>query len=140
MASYKAFYNIFRLFSCKNLVHKKHEYFVNILKSLAISIQYDQGIILLKGDIHRFVSSIEQFLSDLRGPRNCRSNEVNFFVGHPVCFLVSQMITLITCKYPRGAWRGNGRTGASKSTYLWRWVQELRVAEIDSHVHVPRNF
>ena len=64
---------------------KKRKYFVNILISLAISIQYDQGIILFTGDIHLFISSIEQFLSVLRGPRNCCSKQVYFFAGHPVC-------------------------------------------------------
>ena len=77
-------------------VPKKHEYFLIIRKSLAISIQYHQGIILLKGDIHRFVSNIEQFLSDLKGPRNCHSKEVNFSVGHPVSIAYSNPITGLT--------------------------------------------
>ena len=47
------------------------------------------------------------------------------FPGWSLCYLASQMITLITCKGPRGARRGNGRTGASKSTYLWRCVGRL---------------
>ena len=36
------------------------------------------------GDIHSIMSSTEQFLSDLRGPRNCCSKMVNFIMGHPV--------------------------------------------------------
>ena len=39
---------------------------------------------LLKEDIHRFISSIELFLRDIRGLRYADLKKVNFFVGHPV--------------------------------------------------------
>ena len=38
----------------------------------------------LKEDIHRFISSTEFFLRDIRGPRYTGLKKVNFFVGHPV--------------------------------------------------------
>ena len=38
----------------------------------------------LKEDIHRFISSTELFLSDIRGLRYTGLKKVNFFVGHPV--------------------------------------------------------
>ena len=36
-------------------------------------------------DIHRFISSTELFLSDIKGLRYTGLKKVNFFVGHPVC-------------------------------------------------------
>ena len=39
---------------------------------------------LLKEDIHRFISSTELFLRDIRGLRYDDLKKVNFFVGHPV--------------------------------------------------------
>ena len=41
---------------------------------------------VLKEDIHRFISTTELFLSDIRGLRNTGLKKVNFFVGHPVDF------------------------------------------------------
>ena len=39
---------------------------------------------VLKEDIHRFISTTELFLSDIRGLRNTGLKKVNFFVGHLV--------------------------------------------------------
>ena len=38
----------------------------------------------LKDDIHRFISSTELFLSNIRGLRYTGLKKVKFFVGHPV--------------------------------------------------------
>ena len=38
----------------------------------------------LKENIHRFISSTELFLSNIRGVRYTGFKKVNFFVGHPV--------------------------------------------------------
>ena len=48
----------------------------NILENL--------DFVLLKEDIHRFISSTELFLRDTRGLRYADLKKVNFFVGHPV--------------------------------------------------------
>ena len=42
---------------------------------------------VLKKDIHRFISTTELFLSDIRGLRNTGLKKVNFFVGHPVAYV-----------------------------------------------------
>ena len=39
---------------------------------------------LLKVDAHRFISSTELFLRDIRGLRYADLEKVNFFAGHPV--------------------------------------------------------
>ena len=44
----------------------------------------------LKEDIHRFISSTELFLSDIRGLRYTGLKKVNFFVGHPVAELAGE--------------------------------------------------
>ena len=44
---------------------------------------------VLKEDIHRFISTTELFLSDISGLRNTGFKKVNFFVGHPVSLLES---------------------------------------------------
>ena len=48
--------------------------------------------VFLKEDIHRFISSTELFLSDIRGLRYTGLKKVNLFVGHPV---FTKLLTLI---------------------------------------------
>ena len=45
---------------------------------------FNSDLVLLKEDIHRFISSIELFLRDIRGLRYADLKKVNFFAGHPV--------------------------------------------------------
>ena len=47
-------------------------------------MQLNFEFVFLKEDIHRFISSTELFLSDIRGLRYTGLKKVNFFVGHPV--------------------------------------------------------
>ena len=53
--------------------------------SLKRNILENSNFVLLKEDIHRFISSIELFLRDIRGLRYADLKKVNFFAGHPVC-------------------------------------------------------
>ena len=52
--------------------------------SLKRNILENSDFVLLKEDIHRFISSIELFLRDIRGLRYADLKKVNFFAGHPV--------------------------------------------------------
>ena len=52
--------------------------------ALKRNILENSDFVLLKEDIHRFISSIELFLRDIRGLRYVDLKKVNFFVGHPV--------------------------------------------------------
>ena len=52
--------------------------------SLKQNILENSDFVLLKEDIHRFISSIELFLRDIRGLRYADFKKVNFFAGHPV--------------------------------------------------------
>ena len=52
--------------------------------ALKRNILENSDFVLLKEDIHRFISSIELFLRDIRGLRYADLKKVNFFAGHPV--------------------------------------------------------
>ena len=54
------------------------------LIALKRNILENSNFVLLKEDIHRFISSIELFLRDIRGLRYADLKKVNFFAGHPV--------------------------------------------------------
>ena len=62
---------------------KRNEYFIPII-SLKTNLLEKFDFVFLKEDIHRFISSTELFLSDIRGLRYTGLKKVNFFVGHPV--------------------------------------------------------
>ena len=53
--------------------------------ALKRNILENSDFVLFKEDIHRFISSIELFLRDIRGLRCADLKKVNFFAGHPVC-------------------------------------------------------
>ena len=52
--------------------------------ALKQNIRENSDFVLFKEDIHRFISSIELFLRDIRGLRCADLKKVNFFAGHPV--------------------------------------------------------
>ena len=52
--------------------------------ALKQNILENSDFVLFKEDIHRFISSIELFLRDIRGLRYADFKKVNSFVGHPV--------------------------------------------------------
>ena len=52
--------------------------------ALKRNILENYDFVLLKEDIHRFISSTELFLRDIRGLRYDDLKKVNFFVGHQV--------------------------------------------------------
>ena len=54
--------------------------------ALKRNILENSDFVLLKEDIHRFISSIELFLRDIRGLRYADLKKVNFFAGHPVAY------------------------------------------------------
>ena len=77
------------------LYPEKREYHLIPLISLKTKILENFEFVFLKEDIHRFISSTELFLSDIRGLRYTGLKKVNFFVGHPVC--ESQLMD--TCRF-----------------------------------------
>ena len=62
--------------------------------ALKRNILENSDFVLLKEDIHRFISSIELFLRDIRGLRYADLKKVNFFAGHPVAYCYSKCSTL----------------------------------------------
>ena len=52
--------------------------------ALKQNILENSDFVLFKEDIHRFISSIELFMRDIRGLRYADLKKVNFFAGHPV--------------------------------------------------------
>ena len=52
--------------------------------ALKRNILENSDFVLLREDIHRFISSTELFLRDIRGLRYDDLKKVNFFVGHQV--------------------------------------------------------
>ena len=64
------------------------------LIALKRNILENSNFVLLKEDIHRFISSIELFLRDIRGLRYADLKKVNFFAGHPVSsFLIQNKLS-----------------------------------------------
>ena len=56
--------------------------------ALKQNIRENSDFVLFKEDIHRFISSIELFLRDIRGLRYADLKKVNYFAGHPVHYYV----------------------------------------------------
>ena len=58
----------------------------NALRAAAVKTKFLENyeFVFLKEDIHRFISSTELFMSNIRGLRYTGLKKVHFFVGHPV--------------------------------------------------------
>ena len=75
------------------------EYLIPLI-SLKTKILENFEFVFLKEDIHRFISSTELFLSDIRGLRYIGLKKVNFFVGHPVCVKCKVSCASFMCQMP----------------------------------------
>ena len=53
--------------------------------ALKQNILENANFVLLKEGIHKFISSTELLLMDIRGLRYANLKKINSYVGHPVC-------------------------------------------------------